>query len=130
MRKRQGAVLVPAVFFMLLLLTIFGIVIDTGLLLTSRRVAQNAADCAALAGAQQLILGGDVVADAQTYASLNASGCQVLVDNPPTSGQYTGDANYVRVVVTLPCPTTFFGQRDVAATATAGVENGQVFLVE
>jgi Putative Flp pilus-assembly TadE/G-like len=88
-----------------------GFSIDMGVLRYMKRRQQSAADSAAIAGASEINF-GDVKAAAQADSASNGfadgtNGVTVKVDNPPTSGPYTGKSNYVQVTVTQPHPTFF-----------------------
>jgi Flp pilus assembly protein TadG len=116
-RDERGQVLVLAALWMTLLLGFLGLAVDTGFLFHARRVAQTAADCAAIAGAAELNY-GDYATAAQTAATQNGvtngtNGATVSV-NPsgttvpsPLYGAYTGKAGYVEVIITVSQPTYF-----------------------
>ena len=140
-RRRPGAVLVWCAVLLTLLVSMVGLVIDSGLLMASYREAQNAADAAALAGVYDLIR-GDTNATAATDATTfvtgssynNLSNVTVVINIPPKlDATYAGKANYVEAVVTCPS-TTYFMQvlpgfnanQSVTAHAVAGIEWGSL----
>ena len=133
------------------LIAMLGLVIDGGLLMTSQRQAQNAADAAARACALRVrhvdTTGSPADATpflqdiANTYALGDDSGtynnvptdgqghAQVVVHHPPSAGTaYAGNDHYVEVLVTYPLTTAFIQvvglarHRDVTARAVAGYE--------
>jgi hypothetical protein len=95
--------------------------VDIGELWTTRRLMQNAADAAAVSGANELALGGtsSAIADAaKDAASRNgftngssragsAGAVTVSVHNPPTSGPYSANASAVEVDISQ-SQTSFF----------------------
>ncbi|MBI2912686.1 MAG: hypothetical protein HYY03_02060 [Chloroflexi bacterium] len=96
------------ILFVLALAVLLGfvaMVIDVGLAFEERRNAQNAADAAALAGAQELGESGSApaaIAEATEY--LAAHGYQspqasITINIPPASGPSAGDSSYVEVLV-------------------------------
>ncbi len=132
-RNRTGKILV---FFVVLLPALFGIVglvIDGGMLMSSYRNAQQAADAAATAAALDLNLGngsGAAVSTATNYVrQYNAlADAQVVVNIPPASGAFRGNSNYVEVLVDCQSSTYFIqllgvnSHQTVEARAVAGSE--------
>jgi hypothetical protein len=106
--------------------------IDAGELQRQRRMAQTAADAAALAGAVEILRnrGDSITASARSEAARNnfanlVGGDTVTVIYPASSGTFTG-SRYVDVVVQRTVPTYFaniFGQRFaiVRGRSTAGI---------
>ena len=142
--RRRGHILVMFAITVTTLIAMLGLVIDGGLLMTSQRQAQNAADAAARACALQVKHAettGSTMGDLQGIANTYALGAtynkvptddqghtQVEVHHPPISGQYIGNNRYVEVLVTYPLTTAFIQvvglarHRDVTARAVAGYE--------
>src|SRR5579864_5468707 len=90
---------------MALILGLCGLAVDVGLLYTARRTMQTAADAAAIAGATALRDAQTASSAARAAATLNgftdgSNNVSVAVNNPPSSGTYSGNASYVEVVVT------------------------------
>ncbi len=142
-RPRRGAVLLVVAVALLGLLGIVAIALDGGLLLSERRHAQAVADAAALAAAADLYQNyaankgldprGTAKAIALGYAKSNGYANDgtlsvVTVNIPPKSGDYTGKAGYVEVVVQFNQPRYFsavfgsgavpVGSRAVASSVT------------
>ena len=85
----RGSLAVFWVLSMLGFASLLAVVADGGAALAARRELQNAADAAALAGAQSLVLGSPIaIADAQLWAQKNAS--NLSVNQASTSGQVPG----------------------------------------
>lgn len=132
--EQDGQAMILVALFLVGMLGMLGLVIDGGRLMDERRLAQNAADAAAWAGAFRLQDGdaGAARADALAYAAQHGydnDGVDdtVQVSVPPASGGYQGNSQYVRVTVRRQVELSFIrlvyeGASDVSATATAGVE--------
>jgi hypothetical protein len=117
------------------LCALVGLAVDTGVFFDGRRRLQTAADAAALAAAEQLQRAGttQVVTAANAAATANgftdgANGTTVAVHNPPSSGYYASDANYVEAIITQDRPTLFMGILGLStgrasARAVAGVQD-------
>jgi Flp pilus assembly protein TadG len=132
-RSRGGKALVLLAVVFPALLGMLGVVIDGGLLMMQRRIAQQAADAAATAAAYDIQAG-----KSNSFASATAtryvqqyngmSTAQVTVNLPPASGGYAGNSNYVEVIVTVQTSTYFIplagvvGLQSVQARAVAGSE--------
>jgi hypothetical protein len=107
---------------------------DVGLAFRSSRMAQTAADAAAVAGSEETT-NADLSSVAQQAATQNGvtngvGGAVVTVNNPPTLGQHASNSAYVEVIVQVPVSTVFMGfvtgnsmmtvaARAVASTAPA-----------
>jgi Flp pilus assembly protein TadG len=113
-RRESGQTLPIICLFMVVLLGFGGLVIDLGNGYLQRQQAQNAADAAALAGAEAVPT-GDYLAAAQQMATTNGkAGDQVSVD-------YNG-TDSVTVTVTRTSSTyllNLFGKASIPVTATA-----------
>jgi len=111
------------------------LMLDGGRVYWEKRMAQNAADTAAMAGGHELRRGNDlssgdvqgwVKQDAQLYGF---SAGEITVEYPPVSGRHVGDTNFVGVLVERDVPLSFmrfFGWTTayVKARATAGLQAG------
>jgi Flp pilus assembly protein TadG len=100
---------------------ISALAVDVGNLWTTRRLMQNAADAAAMAGADEIAIGGTKsqvtsaarAASAQngftdnTSTTASSSHVAVTVYEPPQSGPYATNPNAVQVVVSQTQPTYF-----------------------
>ncbi len=81
-REETGGVIILVAISIVVLMGMAALVIDVGGMYTARRQMVNAADAAALAGAQELVLGGDIKGISNYYAkTLNeADTAEVYVD--------------------------------------------------
>ncbi len=120
------AVLAPVIF------GFAGLSVDIGYWYANARMAQNAADSAAIAASLEVLRSnGDsdlVNAAAVTQASNSgfstSSGDSVVVNYPPASGPNAGSPDFVEVVITRPAQTFFAqvlyqGQTNITARAVA-----------
>src|SRR3990172_5514550 len=104
-RREGGQVVVLFVLMLVVLLGFVALAIDVGIAFQERANAQNAADAAALAGAQGLAAtGNEQAAEAEVIAYLADHGYQSTQDSftiniPPQSGPLTGDSSAVEVLV-------------------------------
>jgi len=104
-----------------------GLAIDGSAAYTDRRKAQNAADSAALAAALSYVRGDDWEAVALERAARNGYDNDdgesiVQAYNPPISGEYVGDDEYIQVVIVSKQKTTFanvLGIDDLTNTVNA-----------
>jgi hypothetical protein len=130
--RESGQVLILFALFSVVLVGAMALAADAGFLLVKRREVQGAADAAAVAAARAALDGasGGVMTDtANVYVDLNAEldNGQVTVSNPPASGRYAGNADYVQVTVTTEVPKFFLGvlytgDWEVQASAVAGIQ--------
>ena len=86
--EEKGSVMVMVVIGLIVLLGFAGLVIDGGSLYMTKSRLQNAADAAALAGAQSLPDGGTAANIAVTYAGRNGM-IPLTSDIDPTGNKYT-----------------------------------------
>ncbi len=120
----------------MLLITLIGFVAlstDVGLLWTERRQMQTATDAAAIAAATALRSSTSVTAAADNVASLNGftngtNSTTITVSNPPATGPFAGNSNYVEVLISQPEPTYFlrvlgYSTVTVSTMAVSGAEN-------
>jgi hypothetical protein len=120
--NERGQAIVLFAFVLLGMVAMAGLLIDGGLAWSNRRQAQGAADTAAMAAAKAIVNGESATSAAELIASLNGflggKDCSgkpfslaqaVQVNNPPSSGQFAGDAGYVEVITTRAMYTTFSG---------------------
>jgi Flp pilus assembly protein TadG len=129
LRDESGQALVIAALSMTCLLGFVALATDVGVMLREKRLAQIAADSAAIAGALELNF-SDVSAAAQAAAAQNgftsgANGATVTVNGPsagPALGPHAGNGSYVEVIVSQNQPTIFmwmFGRSAVTVNARA-----------
>ncbi len=133
-RGSSGQVMVLVAIGLITLMGFAALAVDVGQFWTARRDMQTAADAAAVAGAIALRLNGSAATAADTASAANGfsngnQGVTVTVNNPPSGGQYAGNARYVEVVVSRPEPTYFmrvlgYDTVDVSARSVAASMNG------
>src|ERR1700690_3214147 len=112
--KEAGQALLIAGLVLVVLMMAAGLSIDMGYLRYERRLAQTAADSAAIAGAT---CNGNPVCQSNTVqVGQAAAGYNGFTDGaaqttakigPPTSGPHVGYSNYVEAIVTQNIPTFF-----------------------
>jgi hypothetical protein len=110
-----GQMIVLGGLMLMTLLFAVGLAIDAGQLYVAKRTEQEAADAAAFAGAIVIFQGGanpplaTTVAAAITAATDDATrngytdgvnNTTVVINSPPTSGNYNGNLNHVEVIIT------------------------------
>lgn len=133
---RSGQALVLISLSLVVLLGFGALAIDIGLLYSTKRHMQTAADAGAVAAADSLNKGGSYSTAQQAAADIakldgfdNTAGTGVTVTAAePTTAPYN-TSTYVQVMVSQPQPTYFLGVLgyntvNVSAQATGGVENG------
>ncbi len=109
-RDESGQTLIMFALGLAVLLGMAAMTIDVGLAYVARRDMQNAADAAALAGADVLLEGQSSVLAANAardialqngYANA-ATDVTVTINIPPTSGPHSGDSDFVEVIIEHP----------------------------
>jgi hypothetical protein len=103
-RQESGQAAVLIVLALAGLIAFAALAIDAGRLYAERRQAQNAADNAALAASRAMCLGDNFKNAALLLANQNGydndgDGDIVTISNPPTTGEYAGNANYIEVSI-------------------------------
>ncbi len=113
-RPRRGAILVWTSLILLSMIGMIGLVVNSGLMLTSFRSSQNSADAAAMAAAMDLLNGksdADAITTGQTYVTSavhnNLANATAVINIPPLSGPYAGSSNHAEAIITSPMPTYF-----------------------
>ena len=112
--ERGQSTVMMAVFMGTFLLGFVALCSDVGYLFEQKRLAQSAADAAALAAAEESSYGSSVEQSA-AYAMAKANGFDTtLATHPatvsigtPTSGNYSGSSSYIQVIVSKPISTPF-----------------------
>jgi hypothetical protein len=134
-RQPSGQVVMLSVFSIIALLGICGIVVDIGVLYSTRRQMQTATDAAAIAGANALQSsnGANYQLAATDVAGLDGftsgqNGVTVTVAPPATDPGPSG-LSYVQVNITQSVPTYFlrvlgYTNLNVSTQAIAGTVNG------
>src|SRR6185437_3853990 len=135
-RRPPGQTFVLVSIALVVLIGMAALAVDVGDLWTTRRLMQSAADAGAVAGADEIAIGGNstsITAAAKDAASHNgftdggtragtSNTITVAVHNPPTSGPFAAKSNAVQVDVSQSQPTYFmrvFGWRAVPVSTTA-----------
>jgi Flp pilus assembly protein TadG len=133
--ERGQTTMLLAVLMAFVFLGFLAVAVDIGFLFHAKRMAQSAADAAAVAAAEEAIAGN--TANEQTVANAMAklNGFDTtLSTNPatvtlstPSTGSYSGSSGYIQAVVSKPIPAIFLGvfkgtgtTVTVAARAVAG----------
>src|SRR5215472_3132716 len=112
-RRPSGQTFLLVSIALVVLVGMAALAVDVGDLWTTRRLMQSAADAGAMAGADELALGGSsssittVAKDATSHNGFTdgasrpggSGNITVSVHNPPISGAYAGNANVVEVDV-------------------------------
>ncbi len=117
-KHEKGQALILIVLAIVGMLGLTAVAVDGGMAYSERRQAQNTADSAALDAALAMIRGGSWQAEGLARAASNGfdnngNTNTVVVNNPPTTGcngagsPYTGNAQYVQVVIRLSTQTYF-----------------------
>lgn len=138
--KESGAVVIFVALTMIVMFGMMGLVFDLGHAYFTRRQMQTAADAAAFAGAhiiKSLKVNEDgpeteagIITAAIAEAERNGFTISASdVNYPPQQGNYSGDDNFVEVIVREQLPTWFFHildkdrrEMDVGARGVAGVK--------
>ena len=131
-RQDSGVVAVLVALLLPALIGMLGLVLDLGFAFQYRRVMQTAADAGAYGGAYAIQRKDfdEVTKDALYDASKNgfngSRGETRTVNNPPSRGKYSGDGNFVEMIITEEMPTYFMPvlgipRMTVSARAVAGV---------
>jgi hypothetical protein len=131
-KTERGQALYLIVTGIIVLLGFTSLAIDGGKIYLDRRRAQNAADQAALSAALVKIQGGDFMTAGFDRAADNGftnDGLTnwVTINNPPASGPYAGDNDYIQVFIRVDTETAlvqFFysGPTEVTVEAVALAE--------
>ncbi len=120
-KAEKGQAIILIVFGIIGLVSFTALAIDSGNVYSDRRQAQTAADTAAFAGALTKINNSGLTGPALQTAISNAATSRaasngytndgtssvVQVYNPPTSGTYSGNSEYIQVVITSNVKTYF-----------------------
>jgi Flp pilus assembly protein TadG len=135
-RRPYGQTFVLVSIALVVLIGVAALAVDVGDLWTTRRLMQSAADSGAVAGADEIALGGSssaITAAAKDATSHNgftdgaaragtSNTVTVAVHNPPTSGPFAANSNAVEVDVSQTQPTYFMkvlGWQAVPVSTTA-----------
>lgn len=131
--KDSGQVLIAVALLSVVLVGFLGIAIDGGYMYLLRRRAQTAADAGAYAGTLEIWQTRltSITTAARNDAAINGythgvASTDVTVNNPPLSGPWAGNNQFVEVIITRPYQPFFmqvlgFGFSDVRARAVGGI---------
>lgn len=119
-KNEDGQVLVLFALLMVVLMGFAALVIDVGMMHLTKSNMQNAADAAALAGAQDLPSVSTAISTAKNFAESNGA----EKSNTTVTTPYKGDSNKIEVVCTKNVQYSFarvlgFTDADVSARAVA-----------
>ncbi len=111
-QAESGQAIVVMALMMIGLLGMLGLAIDGGGLYFMWRDVRNATDAAVLAASYAKCTGGDIVtaglnAAANNGFDNNGASNTVQVNNPPTSGDASGDDDFVEVIINANRPSYF-----------------------
>jgi Flp pilus assembly protein TadG len=131
-KSERGQALIFITLAIVGMIGMIGLTVDGGLAYSDRRHAQNAADTAALAAGRAKIREEDWHATALSLAASNSydnNGTTNIVQvlNPPISGNYAGDTDYIQVIITSHVQTSF--ARVVGITEMTNIVNAVVRVV-
>jgi Flp pilus assembly protein TadG len=126
-KSQRGQALVLIALAAVGLFAFAALAIDGGMVFSDKRHAQNAADTSALSAALAKVRGQNLITAAMDRAASNGftnDGVRSVVQvyNPPISGPYTGNNEYIQVVITSNVRTTFariIGRRTVTNVVEA-----------
>ena len=128
-KNEDGQVLVLFALLMVVLMGFAALVIDVGMVALQKSHLQNAADAAALAGAQDLPTAGTAKSTAVVFAGKNGlkatqNGVKKDGDTVTVTTPYSGDSTKIEVVCTRNVQYSFarvlgFTDTDVTARAVA-----------
>jgi Flp pilus assembly protein TadG len=134
LNDESGQTLIVVALGLTVITGVIAFATDVGVQLREKRLAQVAADAAAISGAQQLLtsatgttLANNIQAAGQAAAARNGFSATTY-QSPVYSTTYAGDAGYVESVVTQSTPTSFMnifgiGSLTVSARAVARLGN-------
>lgn len=130
----RGQVLPLIALCLAMLLGFAGISVDVGFFEYRQQAQQSATDAAALGAAEQLVHSGCPsqasaraagTADAASNGFLNAGNTTVTVNNPPTSGAYSGNHCAVSVSINTSSIPTYFSKFFGSNFASGATETTQ-----
>jgi len=141
----DGQTLIFAALSMTCLLGFVALATDVGVMMRQKRMAQTAADAAAIAGALELNYNTGLVTSAAKAASAQngftdgSGGVTVTVNWPPRFASASHSSNsYVEAIVSIQQPTIFMGLFGIlnmtptaraVATSGGGASNGCVYIL-
>ncbi len=139
----SGSILILTALSMVVLLGIAALSLDVSFMYDKRNRLHAAADAGAKSAAFELQRNSSIsLTDLRTFANQQVSAhgfnpagtTNVVVNHPPASGAFSGNAGYVEVIVSEPTPT-FFGKilgwasMTPGARAVAGTSNNLACII-
>ena len=117
-KKEEGQAVVITALVMVVIMGFAALAVDIGSVAVNKAELQNAADAAALAGAQDLPAANSAIATAEDYGEIN--GAEITTATTP----YNGDSTKIEVVCSKTVEYTFarilgFNETDVSVRAVA-----------
>jgi Flp pilus assembly protein TadG len=119
LKDESGQTLVLMACFMgIIALGFLALAIDVGYFFQQKRMAQAAADAAAIAAAEEIGSGNSANAQSVANAIAKMNGMDttlaknpavVQLNTPPSTGSYSGNSSYTEVIVTKPISALFLG---------------------
>ena len=112
---QKGAVIALVALMIPVLVAGLGLAIDAGAMYEQNRRMQIAADSAALAAAQEVRSLNTAHYEGAALYAARSNGFErfgdtgIEIRNPPTTGAFKGDSEYVEVVIAQPQPIFFMG---------------------
>ncbi len=132
--RESGQMIFLATIAMIALLGFSALAVDMGMIYSTRRRMQTAADAAAVAGATALRDGQNYTQTADTVSSFNGftnsqNNVAVTVSEPTLPSPYPSGVTYVEVDISQSVPTYFlralgFNSMNVGARAVSGAVAG------
>jgi len=106
LRSERGQALILVVAGAVALVALAGLALDGGAAFLDRRQAQTAADTAALTAAlYKARENPNWQAQGYSIAAVNGYASGVTIHNPPISGYYAGNPEYIQVIIVSSIPT-------------------------
>jgi hypothetical protein len=111
--KQKGAIIALMALLLPVFIAALGLAIDAGAMFEQNRRMQIAADSAALSAAQEVrslnsaYYEGSALGAAASNGFERTSETGIEVRNPPTTGAFKGDSEYVEVIIAQPQPLYF-----------------------
>jgi hypothetical protein len=135
--ERGQAVILMASFLGMVALGFMALAVDTGYFFHEKRMAQSAADAAAIAAEEEYTSGnsGNMQSVADAMAKMNGfdttlatNPATVQINTPPKYGTYASSSTYVEVIVSRSVPTLLLGafnpKRNTMTVAARAVSGG------
>ncbi len=132
----RGQIVPMTAIALVVIVALIAVAADMGYFFDYRRRMQTGADGAAMAGAEQLrrdatdtqVQPAAIAAAATNGFTNGASGAQVVINHPPSTGFYAGNDRFVEAIISQARPTIFMGilgfqSATVGTRAVAGAQD-------